>query len=113
MPNEDEDHLTIEQEKIHAIVRDMRDMRNVHKTKIPQEFALANEVEKEPSWSLIHGDSGPPNSRTSFVDLPDGAMILAKFAPYDVLDGRNDANLVLHVDLVDQSGSPQNLYELE
>ena len=111
--DEDEDYLTIEQEKIHVIVRHMRDMRNVHKTKIPQEFALANEVEKEPSWSLIHGDSGPPNSRTSFVNLPDGAMILAKFAPYNVLDDRNDANLVLHVDLVDQSGSPQSLYELE
>jgi len=105
--DKDEDDLTIEQKKVHRIVR------NMHKTKIPQEVALANEVEKEPSWSLIHGDSGPTNSRTSFVGIPDGAIILAKFAPYDVLDGRNDANLVLHVDLVGQSGSPQNLYELE
>ncbi|KAI4695376.1 uncharacterized protein J4E84_002002 [Alternaria hordeiaustralica] len=105
--DEDDEDFTIEQEKIHRLVRDMR------KTDLSQEYALAREIEEEPSWSLIHGDSGPPNNRTSFADLPDDAMILAKFAPYDVLDNSDDGNLVLHVDLVDQSESPQDLYELE
>lgn len=105
--DEDDEDVTIEQEKIHRLVRDMR------KTDLSQEYALAREIEEEPSWSLIHGDSGPPNNRTSFADLPDDAMILAKFAPYDVLDSSDDGNLVLHVDLVNQSESPQDLYELE
>lgn len=105
--DEYKDELTTEQEKIHRVVR------NMIETNLPQEYALANEIEKEPSWSLIHGDSGPPNNRTSFADLPGDGMILAKFAPYDVLDSSDDGNLVLHVDFLYQLESTRDLYELE
>ncbi|KAI4933847.1 uncharacterized protein J4E92_003516 [Alternaria infectoria] len=99
--------LTIDQEKIHMIARTMKE------TDVPEMIALANEVEKNPKWSLIHGDSGPPNNRTSFADLFENRRILATFAPYDALDSIDDGNLVLHVDILDEFESPQELYELE
>ena len=102
----DED-LTIDQEKIHMVARRMKE------TGQNEMITLADEVEKEPNWSLIHGDSGPPNNRTSFADLFENRKILATFAPYDALDSSDDGNLVLHVDVLDEDESPQELYELE
>jgi len=99
---DDKDNLTVEQERIH----DMAYRVWIGNT-------LASEIKKEPSWSLNHSGSGPPNNRTSFVDLSLSRRILAKFAPYDELDSRDDGNLVLHLDLLDQSEGPQELYELE
>jgi len=82
-------------------------------TNLPKEHALVRQIDLEPNWSLIHGDSGPLNNRTSFADLSLSRRILAKFAPYDAFDSRDDGTLVLHIDLLDQSEGPQELYELE
>ncbi|KAH6870736.1 heterokaryon incompatibility protein-domain-containing protein [Alternaria rosae] len=91
----------------------LRIKRESQKTNQTTEAALVDELEQLPMWNRIHGDSGPPNNRTSFADLPDDRRILAKFAPYDALDSRDDGNLVLHIDMLDQSEGPQELFELE
>jgi hypothetical protein len=100
-------NLTTDQEHVHRM------KWALDGTELPKEAILAGWLEQLPFWNLIHGDSGPPENRTSFADLPQDRIVLAKFAPYDALDSRDDGNLVLHVDMVDQSGSPKELYELE
>jgi len=104
--NELDDDLTTEQEQIHRIAARMCN------TDLLEDTALADEIEQIPSWSLIHGDSGPPNNRTSFADIRRNRMILARFAPYDVLNSLDDSGLVLNIDMLDQSERPQELFEL-
>lgn len=85
--------------------------RKIHESVFHKKAILAQEISREPSWSLTHGNYGPSNSRSSFAHLPNDRVVFASIVLQSGLDSKDFSNLVLEVNILDHSERPQEPYE--